>query len=270
MRCQRVAQVIHVSDDVDDAGREDLGGKFAESQCRQRRGRGGLDHHGVTGEQRRGQLDHQQDDREVPGRDGGHDAQRHVVLHDARAVAFLQHLGRQVHGGKSLNHVNGTADFVLGRGQGLALFLRQHPRDVLQVGPEGVGELQQQAAPLGNGGGGPGRKGGLGGGDGLIELVQVGTGAGRQQILRGRVDHVESGCAGNQPAVDQQVELGSRVGLQLGIHGPSPGEYQRKYTANSGGKFTWSGRRRRSKRGCLAQPVDIPTSTGGSVVGSAR
>ncbi len=69
---------------------------------------------------------------------------------------------------------------------------------------------------------GPSRKGGLGGGDGLVQLAEVSARAGGEELFGGGVDDVESRRAGDEASVDQQVELGSRVGLQLGIHEPSP------------------------------------------------
>ncbi len=65
-------------------------------QRRQRRRRRRFQHHRVAGEQARPQLVGQEDDREIPRRDGGDHAQRHARLDHLAGGIFGERAVRQV------------------------------------------------------------------------------------------------------------------------------------------------------------------------------
>ena len=82
-------------DDVDDAGRQDVGDQFHDDQDAKRCLLGRLQHHAIAGGKRRRELPGRHQDREIPRNDLADDAERFVemigdrVLVDLRDAAFL-------------------------------------------------------------------------------------------------------------------------------------------------------------------------------------
>ena len=70
-------------DDVDDAGRQDVGDQFHDDEDAERRLLGGLEHHAIAGGKRRRELPRRHQDREVPRDDLADDAER-LVDNDRR------------------------------------------------------------------------------------------------------------------------------------------------------------------------------------------
>ena len=105
-------EIVLIDDDVDDTWRQDSGAQFAELQRRQRRGRGRLGDHGVSGEQCRRDLDDREEQRKVPRRNRRDDAERFVQAdHLLRGVLLedARQNGKIVAGGEA---VNGKGFFV--------------------------------------------------------------------------------------------------------------------------------------------------------------
>ena len=82
-------------DDVEHAGRQDVGDQFGEHEDAERRLLGGLEHHAVAGGERRRELPGRHQQREVPGNDLADDAERLMevigdgVVVDLGNAAFL-------------------------------------------------------------------------------------------------------------------------------------------------------------------------------------
>ena len=92
----RVARgAARTRDDVHDPGGNVAGDDFGEMQKGERGGRGGLDHDRVARGERRSELPRAHEEREVPGNDLTHDADRfvqdetHGVVVDAHGAAFF-------------------------------------------------------------------------------------------------------------------------------------------------------------------------------------
>ena len=141
-------EIVLIDDDVDDARRQEAGAEFAEFERRQRRGRGRLGHHRVAGEQRRRDLDQQQQQREVPRRDGRDDAERPVLSYHLLRAILLEHLGRQVERGKVAEPRDRDGDLPQRLRQRLALFLGQQACEWVLLSFESFGQLDQQCRPV--------------------------------------------------------------------------------------------------------------------------
>ncbi len=126
-------------------------------------GRRRLQDHGVAGQQARAELDRQQDQREVPRRDRGHDAERRVLLDDLGFGVVLEDLFRQVEGREVAQAAGGAADFPHRHRQGLALFGGQKAAELFGPCFKGVGHLVDIAGAFLDRQRRPRREGGLGG-----------------------------------------------------------------------------------------------------------
>ena len=85
-------ELVAAAHDVDHAGREDVAQQLAHLERDQRRVGRRLQHQGVAGQQRRGDLPEGERQREVPRRDGGHDAERTAGQLDVGGVVVLDDL----------------------------------------------------------------------------------------------------------------------------------------------------------------------------------
>jgi hypothetical protein len=72
----RVAEIVGVGDDVEHARRQNVGNQFGEFQRRERRRRRRLDDQRIARDQRRRQLEAEDQQRIVPGNDGADHAER--------------------------------------------------------------------------------------------------------------------------------------------------------------------------------------------------
>jgi hypothetical protein len=186
--------------EVEDPGREagvvdDLGQDEGVQGRHFRR----LEHHGAAGGQRRGHLGHDLVERVVPGGDGADDPDR-LLHHQAVADLLLESEVAQ-HLGVVADLGGGQADLDHGRQ------LDRHP----DLGGDELGQLRlpgRQAlldtlevlGPLLGGGGRPGRKGGLGGGDGPVDVGGDAIGDPADDLLGGgAVDVDGAGAAGGNP-----------------------------------------------------------------------
>ena len=118
--------------------------ELAEPERRQRRGRGRLGHDRISGEQGRPDLDHQQQQREVPGDDGRDDAERPVLSDHLLRAILLEHLERQIERGEVAEHRDREGDLPQRLRQRLALFLGQEASELVLLGFERFGQLDQQ------------------------------------------------------------------------------------------------------------------------------
>lgn len=92
---------------------------------------------------------------------------------------------------------------------GLAIVERLDGGELLRVGLDEVGELQQQATALAGGGGPPGALEGLaGGGDGRVDVLLGGLADGADDLLVGGVDDLELLLVGalNELVVDEAAD----------------------------------------------------------------
>ncbi len=145
---QRVADVrAGAGQDVDDAGREDLGQDLGEGEGAQRRPGGRLQDDRVAGRQGRTELPGGHVERVVPRRDRGDDADR--VAPDDRGVAGHELVGGQaVHdargAGEEAEQVRTDADLVDGGADRLAGVGALEAAELVGVGFERVGDLEHQ------------------------------------------------------------------------------------------------------------------------------
>ncbi len=138
----------------------------------------GLEHHAVAGSQGGCQLPDGHQDREVPGNDLAHDAQRlvevvgHGVMVDLADAAFLR-----PHGAREVAEVvDGQRNVGRhGLAQRLAVVDGFSHRDGQQVGFHAVGDLQQDVGPVRRGGLAPGRLGLVRGVQRGVHVLVVGT-----------------------------------------------------------------------------------------------
>ena len=103
MRGDLRPQIVGIGDDVQDAGWQDILHEFRQAKRGKRRGGGGLHHQGIPGDQRRAQLEAEQDQRKIPGDDGTHHAQGRAVNFDPPRFAVLEHFHWHFHRGKMLS-----------------------------------------------------------------------------------------------------------------------------------------------------------------------
>ena len=160
-------------DDVQDAGRQDLGHGGGHEQDRARAGGGSLDHHGVAGQEGGQRLVAHHRHRPVERQDGGHDAVGHP-LDPGRApadVAWGQRVGHdRGEGGGHPGHGCGVEHRLH---IGLAVLAGEETGQVagFDRGHAGFRGGQHQGGPLLGGQGGPGHLRAPGGADGPVELV---------------------------------------------------------------------------------------------------
>ncbi|KFF33976.1 hypothetical protein G039_0317965 [Pseudomonas aeruginosa VRFPA01] len=211
---------------VEDAGREPgFLGQLGQGEGRVGRLVGRLDHHRATGGQGGGGLagDHRRG--EVPG---GQQCRHADRLHDGAQVGAGDVAGDvaavQAPGlfGEPGDEAGGVVDLAPGLGQGLALFLGEHLRQVLAVPADQFGPAQQGRGALVQGQLAPGREGRGGGihrGDYLLAFEQRYV---ADDLAAGRVFHGDAGAAGAmQPlAVDVAQRL-EEEGVGVGHDGVS-------------------------------------------------
>ncbi len=170
------------------------------------------------------ELGRHHDHREVPRRDRRHHAQRTALADDLRLRVFGEHRIGQVQPGQSADIGAGRHQLEEGAAQRLALLLGQQRGQFRRLGIDGVGQLHQQGAALGQGSRRPGRICTLGRSDRLVELLDVRARTFGHHLFGGRIDDVEGGGAGDELAADEQAVVGDLAGLKLGVHVESPGE----------------------------------------------
>ncbi|MCY1425506.1 hypothetical protein D9M71_412950 [compost metagenome] len=220
MADQRAADALAATaDEVQHARRKDLGECRRQRQHRQRRVLGGLEHHGIAGGQRRGDLPRGHHQRVVPWRDGSDHAER-VAAHHAGVAGhvFAGELALlAAHGaGEEAEHVGGGGHVVLPRQmQRLAAVQGFQAGEGVGAPVDGVGDGEEGGGALRRGGPRPAGEGALGGLHGLFDLVGGGFGDGHQGFAVGRVDdRLDHARADHQLTVDQQfgVQGGSAGG----------------------------------------------------------
>ena len=141
-------------DDVEDAGREDVGGDLAEDQGRQRRPRRRLEDDRVAGRERRADLPAGHHDRVVPRRDRGDHPDRLTADHRGEAGHVLVDRLALHHpraAGEEAQVVDHDRDLVDRGADRLAGVLRLEATELVGAGLDAVGELEEHPAPLGRG-----------------------------------------------------------------------------------------------------------------------
>ena len=181
-------------DDVEDAGREDVGGDLAEDQGGQRGSRRRLEDDRVAGREGRADLPAGHHDRVVPRRDRGDHADRLAPDHRGQAgrvlvdrLAFHHPRGT----GEEAQVVDDDRDLVDRGADRLAGVLRLEAAELLATRLERVGELQEHAAALGRGRVLPGLEGGRGGVGGAVDVLRGGRLDLRDDLAVGRVLDIE-------------------------------------------------------------------------------
>ncbi|EYU00624.1 putative transcriptional regulator [Pseudomonas aeruginosa PA99] len=166
-------------DDVEHARRQQVADEFQQHADAQRGLLGRLEHHAVAGGQRRGQLPGGHQQREVPRDDLPDHAQRlmdvvgHGAVVDLGGGAFL---GADA-AGEVAEVVGGQGNVgVEGLAHGLAVVPGLGDGEQFQVLLDAVGDLQQDVRTLLHRGAAPGLGGGVGGVEGLVDVLGGGTG----------------------------------------------------------------------------------------------
>ena len=200
-------------DDVEHAGRQQVGNQLGQDQDGDGRGLCRLEHHAVARANRRGQLPGRHQDGEVPRNDLAHHAQRlldvvrHGVLVDVGEGAFLRahaacKVAEVVHGERDVG-VQRLADrLAVVHGFGIG--------QQLQVLLNAVGNFQQDVAARGGVGLAPGIGSGVGGVQRQLDVFGGGAGGlGVDLAVDGR-DHIEVLALdrGHKLAADEVVVLG--------------------------------------------------------------
>ncbi|MNP03488.1 hypothetical protein D3C76_953730 [compost metagenome] len=210
---QRAADALAATaDEVQHARRKDLGECRRQRQHRQRRVLGRLEHHGIAGGQRRGDLPRGHHQRVVPWRDGSDHAER-VAAHHAGVAGhvFAGELALlAAHGaGEEAEHIGDGGNVVLPRQmQRLAAVQCFQAGEGIGALVDGVGDGEEGGGALCRGGARPAGEGALGGFDGLGDLFDGGFGDGHQGFAGGRIeDRLDQALADHQLTVDQQFGM---------------------------------------------------------------
>ena len=161
-------------DDVEHAGRQDVGGDLGEPQRGERRELRRLEHDGVAGRERGADLPRGHVQRVVPRRDRRDDAER--VAPDERGVLLVVLAGGAAFeearaAGEEAQVVDGEVHLELDHADRLADVGDLELAEALHVGVDGVGHLVEHLAALAGRAGGPA---GEGVGGGLDRGVDVG------------------------------------------------------------------------------------------------
>jgi hypothetical protein len=180
------------ADDVDHPTRQDFGQRRRQSQNRQRRVLGRLEHQRVAGSERRGDLPCGHHDRVVPRRNRRDHANR-IAAHHAgvtRQVFAAELTGLATHGsGEETEHIDRRGQIVLTRQvQRLAAVQRFETGEVIGVFFDGGGDVEQQIRTLLRRGARPAVKGAVGGEDRGFDLLGAGLGDVREDFTGSRVD----------------------------------------------------------------------------------
>jgi hypothetical protein len=163
-------------DDVDDAGRQDVGDQLHEDEDRERCLLGGFEDDGVAGGKRGSELPGSHQQREVPGDDEADDTERFVVMIGNRGcinfgdAAFL----RADDAGEVAEVVDGQRQVGShGFADGLAVVPGFDGREQFEIVLHALGNLLQHLAALGNGGFAPGGFCGVGGVERAVDIGGV-------------------------------------------------------------------------------------------------
>ena len=131
----------------------------------------------------------------------------------------FDHRDRNVEAGHGLTPVGAAQHVAHGVRVRLALLSGEEALQGLDIGREGPGDGEQRLAPLGDGGCGPGREGGAGGGDGLVELGARAVGGVGHDLLIGGIENRKRACARDAATADGQGVVGVKVDGH-GVHLP--------------------------------------------------
>ena len=156
-------------------------------------------------------------DREIPRRERrdhadrlGHDHLAHgrIAARDDAAVGAAAFLG------EPFDDVGAGDHLALRLGEGLALFLRHHARDLVGALAQQVGGLLDDAAAVIGGLRLPHLEAGFGGGERRVEVLGGGVGQVRERLLRRGIEHVlaATAVAVVPLAVDVKPELRVNMG----------------------------------------------------------
>ena len=171
---QRIDRFLVAVDDVEHAGRQagfdqQLGKPHRHRRIALRR----LEDEGIAAGERRREFPHRNHGREIERRDAGDDAERlaHGIEIDAGAGAFgVFALEQMRNAAGELDHFEAALDIAFGVGEGLAVLGGEKPRQLVEFLLHEIEELEQHArAPL-RIGGGPGRLGGFGNRDRVLDF----------------------------------------------------------------------------------------------------
>ena len=192
---ERVAdRRARAGDDVEHAGRQDLGRDLGQDQGGQRGPCRRLEDDRVAGRERRSDLPAGHHDRVVPRGDRGDHADR--LAPDHRGVAVHVLVGRlALHhprgAGEEAQVVDDDRDLVDRGADRLAGVLRLEAAELVGARLDGVGELEEHAAALGGGRVLPGLEGGRGGVRGTIDVLGAGCLDLGDDLAVGRVLDIE-------------------------------------------------------------------------------
>ena len=208
----------HVDDAIGNAGAVR---QFGQRQRAQRGEFSRLDDDGAAGCDGRSDLARDHRDREVPGRDGGADADG-LAQHDGAAVRREAGHGLAVGAlgffGIPLDEAGAVDDFARGFGQWLALFGGHQAGQIVLVRQDQLEPLAQQLAALLVRHAAPGGQGGFGSIDGLLRLGGGEVGNLRQFQTGGGIGHGEGAVTLHPGAVDVAgvLEQGGVLELEQG------------------------------------------------------
>jgi hypothetical protein len=172
------ADVPVAGDHVEDSGSQDVRGELRQLQRGERGQLGGLEHNRAAGGERGADLPDGHHQRVVPRRDRRHDAHgvatqhRRVTVEVLAGGAPFQEAGGA---GEEPEVVDGEADLLGHRGDGLADVERFEGAEVLGVRLDAVGQGEQGRAALRGRRRSPRGEGAAGGGDGGVHLVGRGA-----------------------------------------------------------------------------------------------
>ena len=209
---EEAAGLAVAGDDVERAGREELGGELGQPQRALGGGVAGLEDDRVAGGEGRADLPHRHQQRVVPRRHLADDADR--LATDPRRVArhvlarrlALQHAGRP---GEEPELVHHRRD-LLARGERLDLagVGRLEGDQLLGVGLDRVGDLQQRLLALAGRRTSPLAEGAVGGLVGRVDLLRPADGRLGDDLAGRRVDDVarRAGAAVDVRATDEVAQ----------------------------------------------------------------
>jgi ParB family chromosome partitioning protein len=204
-------------EDVDEAGRDQVGGAEAELDDARGGELGRLKHDGVAGRERRRDLQRGRDQRRVPGDQRGDHADRLALGPDAQAGVAGRDVvavgGPREPGVVAEDRDRGRHVGHRGLAQRAPVLGRQQRRPV-GVGLDPVGDRGQQRLALGRAAGAPAPQGAARGDDGLVDVLDARLRELRPRAADARVDRVERRVGGDRLAADHQG-----VGLAAGEGG---------------------------------------------------
>ncbi|MDT4843186.1 hypothetical protein FQZ97_771090 [compost metagenome] len=217
-RAHRQAGAAH---QVEHAGRQAAVVDDARQlQLRQRRHLGGLEHHGATGGQGRGEFPGGSHHGEVPRHDQPHHTDGLAAQTCGEVLAGQLHrtvlLGVQtfgeagvvLEGADHVVHIDGRLE------QRLAVVQRLQLDQGFATLAHTFGDTAQQCATLGAAAPGPGREGPAGSLHGLVDARRIAGADARQTRFGGRVDHLQGGAAGQPLAIDVHTGQGFGEGRE--------------------------------------------------------